>query len=213
VHEVKTTMSDLIVEKIKKAGDAIDEKFETSARVAEAARAARVEAARAQEQMFERMMLMMNNHQHSSQQKDPGLHAQSHATTMSLHSQQAFSTQEIQGKESFSASGDSEMQEPATAVKRPATADPEEVRETQKPRQKGGTTAPIKGPIFQVKGPDGNYYPIAYNPRKTIGEHKEELVKILYLKVEDQSLRANEKVLSNDSCSLAACSITEKTTV
>ena len=108
------------------------------------------------------------------------------------------------------------MQEPATctAVKRPfQPSDAEKVRETQKPRQKGGTTAAIKGPIFQVKGPDGKYYPIAYNPRKTIGELKEELVKILHLNVEDQPLRANEKVLSNDSCSLAACSITEKTTV
>ena len=155
------------------------------------------------------------NNQHSSQQKDPGLHAQSHATTVSLHSQQASSTQEIQGKEAhISASGDSEMQEPSTAVKRPfQSSDAEEVRETQKPRQKGGITAAIKGSIFQVKGPDAKYYPIAYHPRKTIGELKEELVNILHLNVEDQSLRVNEKVLSNDSCSLAAYSITDKTTV
>ena len=108
------------------------------------------------------------------------------------------------------------MQEPATAVKRPFQSSDdltEEVRENQKPRQKVTTIAVIKGPVLQLKGPDAKYYPIAFNPRETIGELKEELAKILHLPVEEQSLRANETVLTNDSCSLAACSIKEKTTV
>ena len=52
-----------------------------------------------------------------------------------------------------------------------------------------------------------------FNPRTTIAELKVEIAKLLNLSVEVLSLRVNDKILMNDSHSLASCSISVKSTV
>ena len=125
---------------------------------------------------------------------------QSQATTLLLDSQLSSLTGN---------SGDTDMSEPSTAVKRPFHSVEPQTEQSTKKGGKPGT----KGSVFQVKGPDGNYYKIQYNPRKTIAEVKEELEMLLNIPVEEQSLRVGGMVLSNDNKSLVACNITEKTTV
>ena len=101
---------------------------------------------------------------------------QSHATTLPLYSKQDLE------------SGDTEMTEPATAIKRPCP-NSDVVMENQTRVQKSSTRSISQGPTLQVKGPDATYYQIAFNPRKTIVELKEELAKLIQLPVEEQSLR------------------------
>ena len=105
--------------------------------------------------------------------------------------------------------GDTDMSEPPTGVKRPFHSVEQQTEQSIKKIGKPGT----KGSVFQVKGPDAKYYQIQHNPRKTIREVKEELELLLNIPMAELSLRVDGMVMSNDKKSLAACSITEKTQV